>query len=97
MKTLCVYILHCADDSLYVGVTNNIERRMFEHSTAYNPDSYTAQRLPVRLIHTEFIHGPRTAIKREKQLKNWSHSKKMALVNGDYELLAQISKKKFRR
>jgi putative endonuclease len=96
MKVLCVYMLKCSDDSIYVGVTNNIERRLMEHQSAYNPESYTAQRLPVKLVYKEFIHGPRTAIEREKQLKRWSSKKKMALIKGDYDGLVVLAKKKFR-
>jgi putative endonuclease len=75
-------------------VTNNIERRLLEHSTAYNPESYTAQRLPVELIYSENIFGPRSAIKREKQIKKWSYKKKMALVNNEIGMLRKLSKKK---
>jgi putative endonuclease len=95
MKSLTVYILHCADDSYYVGVTNNLKRRLLEHETAYNPDSYIAQRLPVKLVYQELVHGPLTAIKREKQLKTWIREKKEALINGNLNLLKQKAKKKF--
>jgi putative endonuclease len=97
MKVLCVYMLKCSDDSIYVGVTNNIERRLKEHSNAHNTNSYTARRLPVQLVYKEFIHSPRTAIEREKQLKRWSSKKKMALINGDYKRLVVLAKKNFRR
>jgi putative endonuclease len=95
MKSLSVYILLCADDSYYVGVTNNIERRLKEHETAYNPESYTAQRLPVNLVYQELVYGPLTAIKREKQLKRWSRTKKEALISGKLSLLKEKAKKRF--
>ena len=50
MKLSYVYILHCADDSYYTGVTSNLDKRLTEHLTAKYPDSYTAQRLPVKLV-----------------------------------------------
>jgi putative endonuclease len=95
MKSLIVYILLCADDSYYVGITNNLERRLIEHETAYNPESYTAQRLPVKLVYQELVHGPLTAHKRERQIKGWTRAKKDALIKGDLNVLKQNAKKKF--
>ncbi len=95
MKTLCVYILKCADDTFYTGVTNNIDRRLTEHSTGHDANSYTAQRLPVQLVYKEFIEGPMRAIKREKQIKNWTREKKIALINGDIERLRSLAKKRW--
>jgi putative endonuclease len=97
VKTLYVYILKCSDDSLYVGVTNDVGRRFNEHQSAIHPESYTAQRLPIQLLYVEPIVGPLKAIAREKQLKNWSNEKKMALINNDLELLTALSKKKFKK
>jgi putative endonuclease len=95
MKSLIVYILLCTDDSYYVGVTNNIERRLLEHETVYNPESYTAQRLPVKLVYQELVHGPLTAHKRERQIKGWTRAKKEALIIGNLEVLKRKSKKQF--
>ncbi len=95
MKSLIVYILLCADDSYYIGVTNNLERRLKEHETAYNPESYTAQRLPVNLVYQELVHGPLTAHKRERQIKGWTRTKKEALINGNHDLLKLSAKKQF--
>ena len=97
MKTLYVYILKCSDETLYVGVTKDVDRRFHEHQYAIHMESYTAQRLPVELLYVEPIVGPLNAIAREKQLKNWSHQKKMALINNDFALLASLSKKKFKK
>jgi putative endonuclease len=95
MKSLIVYILLCADDAYYIGVTNNLKIRLWQHETARNPESYTAQRLPVKLVYQELVQGPLTAIKREKQLKTWSREKKEALINGNLNLLKQKAKKWF--
>lgn len=95
MKSLYVYILLCADETYYVGVTNNLKRRISEHQSGYNPESYTAQRLPIKLVYHEYIHGPLTAIKREKQLKNWTHEKKKALIEGRIDDLKKLAKKDF--
>jgi putative endonuclease len=45
-----VYILKCADDSYYTGVTNDIERRLKEHKNQFNQNCYTASRLPLELV-----------------------------------------------
>lgn len=88
---LWVYMLRCSDDSLYVGVTNSIERRMREHTTGANPTSYTFSRRPVELVYHEKYFFNLEAIAREKQLKNWSHAKKEALIAGDFKKLKTLS------
>ena len=95
MKTMYTYILQCADDSFYVGVTNNLERRLKEHQSGSHELSYTASRLPVKLIYYEVFNGPNAAIAREKQLKKWSRAKKLALINDNEDLLKELSKKDF--
>ena len=95
MKKMYIYILLCADDSLYVGVTNNLERRLKEHQSALHENSYTASRLPVELVYYEVYNGPKAAIAREKQLKKWSRAKKQALINNNEKLLKELSKKDF--
>jgi putative endonuclease len=80
---------------LFIRVTNNIDRRLTEHSTGHDANSYTAQRLPVKLVKKEFIEGPMRAIKREKQIKNWTRKKKIALINGDIERLRSLEKKRW--
>ena len=90
-----VYILYCADDSFYTGVTNNLERRMNEHNTGYNEGSYTSSRRPLKLIHYEIFQFPNEAINREKQIKRWGRAKKIALINDDIDLLKELAKKSF--
>lgn len=87
-----VYILECADARLYVGVTNNIERRLTEHNSGQNAKGWTARRLPVKLIYTEVFKYVNDAIAREKQLKRWSLAKKRALINGDFQKLNELAK-----
>ncbi|MBL7942199.1 MAG: GIY-YIG nuclease family protein [Flavobacteriales bacterium] len=80
MKTYYVYILECADLSYYVGVTNNIVRRLKEHNDGISTSSYTSTRLPVKLVYCEQHRYILNAIAREKQIKNWSRIKKIALI-----------------
>jgi len=97
MKLSYVYILNCADDSYYTGVTTNLQKRMFEHATAKHPRSFTAKRLPVELVfYTEFT-DIFIAIGKEKQIKNWSRVKKGALIAGKFEDLPNLSKKDFKK
>jgi putative endonuclease len=92
-----VYILECSDESYYVGVTNDFRIRTLQHERGEDERSYTAQRLPVKLVYLEVHQYINNAIKREKNLKTWSHNKKKALIEGDFEKLRQLSKKKFNK
>ncbi len=94
MKYYYVYIVKCSDDSYYTGITNNIERRLFEHNGGINPKSYTYKRRPVKLVFLQEFTEPEMAIAKEKQIKKWTRRKKEALINGDYELLRELSKSK---
>ena len=96
MKIYFVYIIYCSDESYYIGVTNNIRRRFQEHRSGYNPTSYTAQRLPLKLVYYEVFKNVIEAIQREKQLKGWSRIKKEALIENRPNRLKILSKKKFR-
>ncbi len=95
MKILFVYILLCSDDSYYVGVTNEINRRLKEHQSSLNPESYTSSRLPVQLVYVEEFLNPNKTIAREKQLKGWTRVKKEALIEGNRETLKVLAKKYF--
>ena len=95
MKLSYVYILKCADGSYYIGVTSNLEQRLFRHNTAYYPESYTASRRPLELVFYCEFTDINLAIEKEKQIKKWSRAKKEALINGDFEALANLVKKRF--
>lgn len=88
----CVYILECNDGSYYTGVTNDLERRLWEHSTGFNISCYTYSKRPVKLRYYETTHDIKQAILREKQLKGWSRKKKEALFREDWEELKELSK-----
>lgn len=94
MKLMYVYILKCSDGTFYTGVTNNLNRRFKEHESALHENSYSARRLPLELVYYTEIYGPLTAIKKEKQIKKWSQAKKLALIEGRYEDLPNLAKKK---
>ncbi len=75
-----VYILKCADSSLYVGCTNNLERRFFEHNNSKSGAHYTKIRRPVILIYHEQYKIFHIARKREVELKGWRREKKINLI-----------------
>lgn len=78
------YILRCSDNSLYCGVTTDLERRIKEHNSDNSRASrYTRARRPVELIYTEKHRDLRSAMKREAQVKKWPKVKKEFLVSQD--------------
>ena len=96
MKTYYVYILLCSDNTYYTGVTSDLSKRMFQHQSGIYPDSYTAKRRPVQLKYYSEFNYVYHAIACEKQLKKWSKAKKEALINGTFDLLSELAKKKFK-
>ena len=97
MKIYYVYILKCSDNTYYTGFTSNLPQRLEEHRTGRHPESYTHKRRPVYLVfYAEFTELD-IAIQTEKQIKKWSRAKKEALINGDFEKLPNLAKKKFKK
>ena len=96
MKVYYVYILKCADDTYYTGFTSNLENRVEEHQQGKYEDSYTFKRKPIELVFYCEFSNVEMAIETEKQLKKWSKAKKEALINGEYEKLPNLAKKKFK-
>jgi len=88
-----MYILRCKDNSYYVGSTNNLARRIEEHNMGLGAE-YTKHRLPVELVYFEECFSIKEAFLREKQVQGWSRKKREALINGHYEELPGLAKKK---
>ena len=97
MKLSYVYILKCADNSYYTGVTSNLNKRLVEHKIGKHIDSYTYSRRPLKLVFYAEFTNINIAIETEKKIKKWSRAKKEALINGEYEKLPNLSKKKFNK
>lgn len=75
-----VYILSCWNDSvLYIGMTNNLPRRLYEHKN-HLVDSFSSKYRTEKLVYYETTNDVRSAISREKQLKGWCRDKKNALI-----------------
>jgi putative endonuclease len=79
MKTYSVYIMASASGVLYIGVTNDLDRRVFEHKNKLVP-GFTARYNVRKLVYFEFFADVRAAIAREKELKGWLRKRKVALI-----------------
>ena len=75
-----VYILECADLSLYTGCTNDLERRLKEHNGSKRGARYTKTRRPVVLRHTELFPTFGAARKREAAIKRMTREEKLRLI-----------------
>ena len=84
-----VYILRCADGTLYVGHTEDLAARTALHNAGHGA-RYTAARRPVRMVYSEEHDSPQSAVKRERQLKGWTVRKKEALIAGDVAALKRL-------
>ena len=76
-----VYILKCADNTLYVGSTNNLAKRVIQHNTAKAGAHYTKIRRPVKLVYSETVKTLLKARRREAEIKNWRRDKKLKLIS----------------
>jgi putative endonuclease len=90
-RTYYVYIVECSDKSYYIGITNDLDKRIAEHNSGLLPKSYMYEKRPVVLKYFERFQDVKLAIAREKQLKGWSRKKKEALILENLELLKQLS------
>lgn len=82
------YILRCLDNSLYCGMTSNLDKRIKEHNSPGSRGAkYLRARKPVVLVYSEAYSDIKSAMKREFEVKKWTKVKKEALVKGDLDLL----------
>ncbi|WP_344297279.1 GIY-YIG nuclease family protein [Agromyces neolithicus] len=89
-----LYILRCGDGSFYVGSTIDLERRIAQHSHGEGA-AYTRRRLPVVLVYHQEFDRIEQAYAAEKQVQNWSRAKRIALIDGRFDLLPSLAKKRF--
>ncbi|MGH8396719.1 MAG: GIY-YIG nuclease family protein [Gammaproteobacteria bacterium] len=90
-----LYILECVDGSLYIGHTDNLDRRLAQHHLGLGC-TYTATRRPLRLIHAEVFESRYTALTVERKLKDWSRAKKLAYMAGDWGTVGKLAKGRHR-
>ncbi len=76
----CVYVLRCSDQTLYTGVTNNIEKRLKAHNSSPTGAKYTKARRPVALVYQEKSLTRGDALRRESVLRKLPRSTKLELI-----------------
>ncbi len=82
MKSYYVYIMTNRSKTLYTGITNNLERRVYEHKQKLIP-GFTSKYNITKLVYHEENNDVSVAIAREKQIKGWLRAKKIALIESE--------------
>jgi len=86
-----VYILRNIDNFLYIGQTNNLQKRVIEHCKYLEKASkFTKKHENFKLVYKEEFLTKLDSMRREKQLKGWTRAKKEALISGNLELLKKL-------
>ncbi|MFA5931867.1 MAG: GIY-YIG nuclease family protein [Candidatus Paceibacterota bacterium] len=75
-----VYILKCADKTLYTGITTDLKRRVIEHNSSKLGAKYTSGRRPVKLVYSKKFKTRSTALKEEAKIKGLKRSEKLELI-----------------
>ena len=75
-----VYILQCSDNTLYTGITKDLERRLEEHNHGRAAAKYTRARRPVKLVYQEPLADHSSALKREREIKKLPAAGKRILI-----------------
>ena len=90
-----IYILRCADNSYYTGITKRpLEERFGEHVNGALPGCYTFSRRPVVLVYSEHHELIAEAVATERRIKGWSRARKEAYIRGDFDRLVQLAKRR---
>lgn len=77
-----IYIVRCNDNSLYTGITNDLDRRVREHNEKNNIGSrYVRSKRPATLVFSETATSRSAALKREAEIKKFTHIQKVELIS----------------
>ena len=76
-----IYILKCADGTLYTGSTNDLKARVVAHNTSKTAAKYTRARRPVKMIYSEKFRTKSKAMKREWEIKQMERKEKLEIIN----------------
>ena len=87
------YILKCVDDTLYVGSTNDLEKRLHQHNNLKQGAHYTKIRRPVVMVYSEVCESFSVARKREAELKRLSRAEKLDLIKDSTARTVEAPKK----
>ncbi|PKL44948.1 MAG: endonuclease [Planctomycetes bacterium HGW-Planctomycetes-1] len=79
MKNYYIYIMSSKSRTLYIGMTNDIKKRVYQHKNHLVP-GFTDKYNVIHLVYVETVSDPLSAISREKQIKKWRREKKVYLV-----------------
>ena len=89
-----VYMVRCSDGRYYVGsARGSLEQRIAEHNSG-RYGGFTSSRLPVELVYHEPFEQITDAIAAERKLKGWSRAKKEALIEGDFESIKILARRR---
>ncbi len=80
MSNYYVYMLRCSDNTLYTGITTDLQRRLDEHNSSPKGAKYTRNRRPVKMVYSESCEDKSAASKREYVIKQLSKREKEAMV-----------------
>ena len=86
-----VYILFCANGTLYTGQSYDVQKRLTRHADGKGA-RHTRQIKHFQLVYFEGPMSGEAAIQRERQIKKWSKTKKLALIRGEKETLKKLSR-----
>lgn len=75
-----VYMVRCSDNSLYTGITSDIDKRINEHNTSKKGAKSIRGKLPVKLVYKELLESLSKALKREIEIKTWKKEEKESLI-----------------
>ena len=81
-----VYIVECADNTLYTGITTDINRREEEHNSSEKGAKFTKMRRPVKIVFTQECEDRSEASKKEYAIKKLTRKKKIEIIEGKIEL-----------
>lgn len=96
MHEYCVYVMASRSRVLYIGVTNDLVRRVEEHKRGLVP-GFTSKYRVKRLVHFEEFRYIQDAIAREKELKGWRRSRKVELIERDNRSWLDLAEDWFKR
>lgn len=77
-NTWVCYLLRCADDTLYCGITNDLDKRLAAHNAGEGA-KYTRGRAPLKLVYQEACDDKSSALKREREIKSFTRAEKLRL------------------